>query len=178
MVSNAFDINRLVSLWLVSSSSTCSFGLTFRLPFSFSCSSFHLLLPRPVSVREPAGGGAVDFPLTYFQAPPSSLPPADPDFPLSRLLRDRGFAIGQNARMFANQPLTRVRALRRKPPDSLFLSAVLDVILKGIHSRRGDESQRSSALNYLESGFKFPVVPPAQMCSGRPLPPRVCWGKR
>ena len=143
-VSNAFDTNPLVSLWLVSSSSTSSFGFPLRPPFSSSYSSFHLLLPRLVSGREPAGGaaGAVDFPLSYFQAPPSSPPPTDPDFPVSRVLKDRSFAIGQNARMFANQPLARVYALQRKPPDSLFLSAVLNVILKGIYVGETEGSTR------------------------------------
>ena len=69
-----------------------------------------------------------DFPLTYLDVQPTS----DPDFPLSDHLKERDFVLGQNARMSANQPLARIRHFERQPRDSLFLSAVLDVILKGL----------------------------------------------
>ena len=79
-------------------------------------------------LRRKSSEDVFDFPLTYLEEDGAM---RSVDFPLSRLLRDRDFVIGQNARMSANQPLARIQALGRKPTESLFLSAVLDVILKG-----------------------------------------------
>lgn len=102
-----------------------------------SCAGFFVVgcCHHKISERRKLYSDAFSFPLTYLEEEKEEdVTRRSIDFPLSQLLRERDFVLGQNARMSANQPLGRIQALGRKPPESLFLSAVLDVILRELYS--------------------------------------------
>ena len=56
--------------------------------------------------------------------------PTIPGFPVSRVLRDRQYWLGRNARLLASQPLSRLAEKGNLPNRSLIWRAILQVIMK------------------------------------------------